>query len=73
MFGGPPSPSSTEGWEWSKTEWHPLTATGPGSHSSPLLVTERNGGRVLMYGGFAEAALNELWILRTSTWSLARP
>ena len=70
LFGGGDD-DELDPWQWNGTRWNRLTATGPSWRNIPVMVADRTGGRMLMFGGNWDPYPNDLWILSCDRWSLA--
>jgi hypothetical protein len=61
--------ATASAWQWNGAEWQVLTATGPAWRDVPGMVTDRRGGRIVMYGGNWDQPFNDLWVLSCDRWS----
>ncbi len=89
MFGGAQKdrPNISDTWEWNGIRWQEVFPADPEGDGNPgprqghMMTFDSARGKVLMFGGNASGALNELWeydgnswklIPTTGTWPVAR-
>lgn len=62
-------------WTWNGARWDQLLATGPRppGRGGATLTSDPSNNRLLYFGGYNEALLNDLWALRGNVWTKLSP
>ena len=60
-------------WVNRGNEWEAMEMTGPRGRASHKMVTDLQGDRIFLFGGFAGFPLNDTWSFGANGWERLRP